>query len=129
MYTVMKHAHIMFALISGILFLIRGIWMLVDSPRLMQRWVKIVPHIIDTLLLMFAVGLMMQIHQYPFVHGWLTAKVVALLVYIVAGTVALKRGKTKMIRAAAFGFSLLCYLYILSVAFNHHSLGALIKIV
>lgn len=127
MYMALKHAHMTFALISGIFFFIRGVWMLVDSPRLMQRWVKILPHVNDTLLLLCAIGLMIQIQQYPFVHGWLTAKVVALVLYIVAGTIAIKRGKTKTIRTLAFGFALLCYLYMLSVAFAHHPLGALAK--
>lgn len=99
--------------------------MLVDSPRLTQRWVKILPHVNDTLLLACAIVLMVQIQQYPFVHAWLTAKVVALVLYIVAGTVAIKRGKTKSIRSAAFCFALFCYFYMLSVAFNHHPLGAL----
>ena len=129
MYLALKHSHMTFALLSGIFFLIRGIWMLVDSPKLTQRWVKIVPHVIDTLLLACAIALMFQIQQYPFVHGWLTAKVVALILYIVAGTVAIKRGKTKQVRVIAFGFALLCYLYMLSVAFNHHPLGALAKFV
>lgn len=127
MYLALKHAHMTFALISGIFFFIRGVWMLVDSPRLTQRWVKILPHINDTLLLGFAVALMIQLGQYPFVHGWLTAKVVALVLYIVAGTIAIKRGKTKTVKVVAFGFALLCYVYMLSVAFNHHPLGALAK--
>ena len=125
MYMAFKHAHMMFAVISGLFFLIRGVWMLVDSPRLMQRWVKILPHVNDTLLLICAIALMVQIEQYPFVHGWLTAKVVALLFYIGLGVVALKRGKTKAIRTGAFVAALLCYLYMMSVAFNHHPLGAL----
>ncbi|MCG8312317.1 MAG: SirB2 family protein [Pseudomonadales bacterium] len=129
MYIALKHSHMMFAFLSGIFFLIRGTWMLVDSPLLTQRWVKIAPHIIDTLLLACAIGLMFQISQYPFVHGWLTAKVVALVLYIVLGTIALKRGKTKKIRIIAFGFAVLSYLYMVSVAFNHHPLGALAKFV
>ncbi len=129
MYMAFKHAHMTFALLSGIFFFVRGVWMLVDSPLLAQRWVKIVPHVIDTLLLACAIVLMVQIQQYPFVHGWLTAKVLALVLYIVAGTIAIKRGKTKAIRIAAFIFALLCFVYMLSVAFAHHPLGALAKFV
>lgn len=124
MYTAFKHAHMTFALISGLFFVVRGMWMVVDSPRLTQRWVKILPHVNDTLLLACAIALMVQIEQYPFVHGWLTAKVIALVLYIVAGTIAIKRGKTKSIRMKAFAFALFCYLYMMSVAFNHHPLGA-----
>ena len=129
MYLALKHAHMTFALLSGIFFFVRGVWMLVDSPRLMQRWVKISPHIIDTILVGCAIALMIQIQQYPFVHHWLTAKVVALVLYILAGTVAIKRGKTKAVKAVAFGFALLCYVYMLTVAFSHHPLGVLAKLV
>ena len=125
MYTAFKHAHMTFAMLSGLLFVIRGVWMLVDSPMLTQRWVKIVPHIIDTLLLVCAIALMVIIQQYPFVNGWLTAKVVALVLYIGAGTIAIKRGKTKGTRAMAFGFALLCFFYMFSVAFARHPLGPL----
>ncbi|MDX1693797.1 MAG: SirB2 family protein [Ketobacteraceae bacterium] len=129
MYMAFKHAHMTFAMLSGIFFLVRGVWMLVDSPMLAQRWVKIVPHIIDTLLLVCAIVLMFQIQQYPLTHDWLTAKVVALVLYIIAGTIAIKRGKTKTVRVAAFGFALLCFVYMMSVAFAHHPLGALARFV
>lgn len=100
--------------------------MLLDSPQQLQRWVKIVPHIVDTGLLGCTVALTMEIHQYPFVDAWLTAKVIVLVLYILAGSIALKRGKTKTIRTMAFSFAVLCYLYLGSIALTHHPLGALL---
>lgn len=123
MYMALKHSHMLLVALSGLLFLLRGIWMLLDSPRLQQRWVKIVPHVIDTLLLATAIGLMFQIQQYPIAQSWLTAKVVALVVYIVLGTIAIKRGKTKAIRSLALVLALLCFAYLVSVAFSHHPAG------
>lgn len=125
MYFAFKHAHMMFAMFSGVFFLIRGVWMLQDSARLSQRWVKIVPHINDTLLLACAIVLMVHIQQYPFVTGWLTAKVIALLAYIGLGMVALKPGRPKRVRVGAFALALLCFGYMVSVAINHHALGFL----
>lgn len=125
MYLAFKHAHMMFAIFSGVFFLIRGVWMLQDSARLSQRWVKIVPHINDSLLLACAIVLMVHIQQYPFVSGWLTAKVVALVVYIGLGMLALKPGRPKGVRAIAFVLALLCFGYMVSVAINHHPLGFL----
>ena len=125
MYTGLKHAHMMFAIISGVLFLLRGTWMLIDSPMLQRKWVKVLPHINDTLLLGFAVVLVVMSGQYPFVHHWLTAKVIALLLYILMGTIAIKRGKTKSIRAAAFVIALLLYGYIVGVAIHHSPLSFL----
>lgn len=101
---------------SGSLFLLRGVWMLRASPLLQQRWVKVAPHLVDTALLASAVGLAVWSAQYPFVQGWLTAKVIALVGYIVLGTIALKRGRTPAIRAGAFIGALALFGYIVAVA-------------
>lgn len=87
-----------------------------DSPALRQRWVRIAPHVIDTLLLASALTMVFWSGQYPFVQNWLTAKVIALFAYIGLGTVALKRGKTKAVRISAFVSALLVFAYIVSVA-------------
>ena len=72
------------------LFVLRGIWMMTASPRLHERWVRIVPHVNDTLLLTSGIILAVLLQQYPLVHGWLTAKFFALILYIVLGAYALK---------------------------------------
>lgn len=113
----------MFAVISGLFFLVRGCWMLMDSGMLQKKWVKILPHVNDTLLLICAIVLCVMLQQYPFQQGWLTVKVVALIAYILLGVVALKRGKTKVIRMVAFAAALLAYLFTFSVARTHNPLG------
>ncbi|NVD99346.1 SirB2 family protein [Massilia sp. BJB1822] len=115
-YYTLKHIHMGCAALSGSLFLLRGCWMLADSPKLQQRWVKVAPHIIDSLLLLSALTMVFMSAQYPFVQGWLTAKVLALLVYIGLGTVAIKRGKTKSARVAALFGALVTFAYIAAVA-------------
>ena len=90
--------------------------MILDSPRLSRRWVRIVPHVIDTVLLLSAVGLVVHIRQYPFGSAWLTAKVVALLFYIGLGMVALRFGRTLAIRTSAWVLALVVFAYIVSVA-------------
>ncbi|PJF20441.1 MAG: regulator SirB, partial [Phototrophicales bacterium] len=102
MYLVFKYAHMLFAVVSFSLFVVRGFWMITESSQLQQRWVKIVPHVNDALLLSCAIALMLILHQYPGTHHWLTAKVLALLLYIGLGTIALKRGKTRRVRVGAF---------------------------
>lgn len=100
--------------------------MLMDSSMLTRHWVRIVPHIIDTVLLLSALTLAILVQQYPFVHAWLTAKVIALLIYILLGTVALKRGKTKAIRAIAFCAAVITFAYIVLVALNHDPMPSLL---
>lgn len=115
-YLAIKHFHITCAILSGSFFLIRGTWMLTASPLLQQRWVRIAPHLVDTLLLASAITLAVMSGQYPLAQNWLTAKVVALLVYIVLGAIALKRGKTRAVRTAAFVAALAVFAYIVTVA-------------
>lgn len=123
-----KHAHMMFVAISGLFFLVRGGWMLAESPMLQKVWVRVFPHVNDTLLLVCAVVLCVMTQQYPFVQGWLTVKVFMLIAYIVLGTVALKRGKTKTVRVAAFFAALACFLFMVSVALLRDPLGVLSRV-
>ena len=115
-YLSLKHFHMSCAALSGTLFLLRGKWMLRASPMLQQKWVRIAPHIIDTLLLASAIGLAAWSHQYPGRQPWLTVKVLALLGYIVLGSIALKRGRTNRQRQAALVAALALFLYIGMVA-------------
>ncbi len=113
-YLTIKTLHILCACTSGGLFFLRGL--LRDSLLLQQRWLKLLPHIIDTLLLSFAVVLMYLSAQYPFVQTWLTVKFLALLVYIVLGTIALKTGRSKRVRFYAWIAGLLVFWYIVMLA-------------
>ena len=121
-YLILKNLHLATIAITLTLFLLRGFWMMADSPRLQARWVRIVPHINDTLLLASGIGLAAMIQQYPLVHGWLTAKLFALIAYIVLGTIALKRGKTRGQRIAAWIAALLVFGYMVAVAVAHDPL-------
>ncbi|MDA8109874.1 MAG: SirB2 family protein [Betaproteobacteria bacterium] len=107
--------------VSG--FVARGGLMLAGSPLLATRFVRVAPHVVDTLLLASALWLAWAIGQYPFVNGWLTAKVLGLLAYIVLGSVALKRGRSKRVRAAAFVAALATVGYIVSVALTRDPRG------
>lgn len=118
-YSLLKQLHLATIALSLALFLLRGAWMMAASPMLQARWVRVVPHIIDTLLLASGIGLAVLIQQYPLIHGWLTAKVFALILYIVLGTLALKRGKTRAQRIAAWFAALGVFGYIVAVALAH----------
>ena len=117
---ILKAAHVGSAILSISGFVLRGVWMLQDSPLLKARVTRILPHVVDTVLLVSAIALALRSAQYPFVHAWLSAKVLALLAYIVLGGVALKYGKTRRIRTLSFGLALLSFLYIVSVAITRN---------
>lgn len=114
-YLTLKHFHMAFAMFSGTFFLVRGTWSLLGSDMLSRRWVRTLPHLVDSLLLASAIGLAVWSAQYPIERPWLTAKVVALVAYILLGTLALK-GRTRTQRAAGFAGALATFGYILAVA-------------
>jgi uncharacterized membrane protein SirB2 len=117
-YLLLKHTHMGFAFLSITLFMLRGGLMLAGSPRLNTRLLRILPHVVDTLLLSSALALAILMHYDPRQQPWLMAKIVAVVAYILLGSVALKRGRTKTLRAAAFIMALLVVAYIIGVAFT-----------
>lgn len=123
LYLLLKYIHIGSVIVSFTLFAFRGCLMLAESPWLKHWTLRITPHAVDTVLLVSALWLMTLVHQYPFVHPWLSVKVILLALYIVLGSFALKRGRTKRERGVYFVAALLVFLFIVSVARAHHPLG------
>lgn len=101
MYMALKHTHLLLVALSVSLLFIRFILAMRDSPLLQKKLLKVLPHVVDTLLLTSAAGLMLMLQQYPFVTPWLTEKFIGLLAYIALGYMALK-GRTKALRLMAF---------------------------
>ena len=93
--------------------------MITSSPLLHTRFARVVPHVVDTVLLASAIGLVVMLRQYPFMQPWLTAKVLGLLVYIGLGTIALKRGRTRPIRIAALASAIVVFVWIVATARGH----------
>ena len=114
--SLIKSIHLLTVLISISGFVLRGIWMILDSPQLTKRWVKITPHINDTILLITGITLAIQIQQYPFVHGWITAKILALLAYIGLGMMTIRHGRSKPQRIMTWLAAILVFIYIVMVA-------------
>lgn len=123
-YLAVKHAHMMFALISITLFMLRA-WLAVPSPaRINNKALKILPHVNDTLLLLLGIWLAVQIKQVPFDNSpWLTAKIVGLVLYILVGTIAIKRGRTRGQRLAAALAAIAIFAYIYGAAVSKSPLS------
>ena len=117
---IIKYFHIGCVLLSYILFFLRGVWMLRASPLLQRGWVKVIPHLVDTALLISAITLAIQLSISPLTSPWLMAKIIALLLYIFLGTIAIKRGKTRNIRLSAWLSAQLVFIYIVTVAITHN---------
>jgi uncharacterized membrane protein SirB2 len=122
-YAQIKWVHIAAVLSSGALFALRGAVMLAGARWYMAAPLRYLSYTIDTVLLTAALMLATILHQYPFVHGWLTAKVLLLVVYVILGSYALKRGATGAVRARAYFAALLVYAFIISIARAHDPRG------
>lgn len=119
-YFLVKQTHVACAALSYVGFFMRGIWMIRDSRMLGRRWIKVLPHVVDTVLLASAIAMSVMIRQYPLAHAWLTAKVVTLAAYIALGMVALKWGATRRTRIAAWIGAQLAFAYIVAVALTRN---------
>lgn len=118
-YLWVKYLHVTCVVLSVSLFVLRGALELMAQPWRQWRLLKVAPHVIDTVLLTSALWLAWRIGQYPFVHGWLTAKVLALLAYILLGMRALGKNTPPGQRLPYFGAALLSVGYIVGVALTH----------
>lgn len=119
-YLPIKNLHMSLAMLSLVGFIIRGWWAINSSALLQQRWIKITPHIVDTLLLTTAVLLMIILGQHPGNQNWILAKIVALVFYIGFGTLAIKRAPSKASKALFLILAIATFSYIIGVAIAHH---------
>ncbi|MEO5623407.1 MAG: SirB2 family protein, partial [Dokdonella sp.] len=101
-YPQIKLVHICAVIASGTLFGLRGLLMLTRSRITNHAALRYLSYAIDTTLLTAALMLVTILHQYPFVQAWLTVKVLLLVVYIVLGTIALKRGRTRAMQVTCY---------------------------
>ena len=127
-YPQIKFAHVLCVILSGSLFALRGLMMLAGSRFTNHAALRYLSYAIDTTLLTAALMLITILHQYPFVQAWLTVKVLLLVVYIVLGVFALRRGRTRRVRAACYVIALVVFASIVGVALTHNPLSWLTMI-
>jgi len=123
MYNTLKWVHAGAALLTISGFALRGYWMMTDSPKLRQRWVRVLPHLLDTVLLLAGIGLVVTLDLQVMQNPWLLVKIAALIAYILLGTIALKRGKTRRIRTTALVLAVMTFGYIVGVALTKSMLS------
>jgi uncharacterized membrane protein SirB2 len=125
-YPQIKYLHILAVLCSGLLFLLRGALVQFGKPTwAMAAPVRYLSYSIDSVLLTLALMLLTILPHAVFANGWLIAKMVLLVIYIVLGSFALKRGRTAKARLVCYLISIAVFAMMLSVALSHHPLGAL----
>ncbi len=120
-YTLLKTLHVITVAISLILFLWRWIYVLRHDPASRPRWMRWVPHVNDSVLFFLGLGLAWQIQQYPFVAGWLTAKLTALLLYIFLGLYVMRFAPGRQARFYGGISALIVFGYMAGVAVTKNS--------
>ncbi len=118
-YEIIKYIHIGCVVLSLSGFCLRSYFLLSDPEKLTLAWLKYPPHVVETLLLLSAIAMLPLLGQYPFVDGWLTAKLVAMLLYIGVAGYTLHAARTFRLKLAFIALSLLIFLYIVGVALFH----------
>ncbi len=124
-YLAVKYLHVTCVVLSGGGFVLRGIWTYSDSPQLRRRWVRVLPHVNDSLLLGAAITLCVLGGQYPLAQTWLTAKVFGLIAYIILGAIAMGRDHGRRVRLVSGIAALTVFGYIVSVALTKDAWGML----
>lgn len=122
-YLPIKNLHIGLVSASGLLFFVRGVAVLTGQHWPMRKPWRRLSYAIDTLLLSAGVTLWAILSLGPIQNPWLGTKLLLLLLYIVLGSLALKRAPTPATRRASFAGAVVVYLFMLSVAVAHHPSG------
>jgi uncharacterized membrane protein SirB2 len=124
-YSPLKLAHVGLVLVSGGLFTLRGALVLAGQSWAMARPWRLLSYGIDTLLLTAGVTLWILLSLNPVASPWLGVKLLLLVLYIVLGSLALKRARAPAARRASYAGALMVFLFMASVAISHHPLGFL----
>ncbi len=119
-YLIFKHLHMTAVALSGLLFMVRGLWLLQGSAQLQAKWVKITPHVVDTLLLVSAIAMLVVAQQFP---AWVHVKITLLVVYIGLGLMAFKKAKTQGQKLTFLLAAVAVYVFLISVALTKSPAG------
>jgi len=120
-----KTTHIGLVTASGLLFAMRGALVLAGRGWAMAKPWRMASYGIDTALLAAGVTLWAGLSLNPATSPWLGAKLVLLVLYIVLGSLALKRARSRRARIASFVGALAVYLFMATVALARHPAGLL----
>ena len=124
-YPEIKLVHVTAVIASGTLFLLRGTTVNLGGNWGMNRPARYLSYAIDIVLLSAGLLLLVILPSAVYSNGWLVLKLILLVVYIVLGSLALKRGRTVSIRRGCFVAAIAVFLFVYVIARTHDPLGPL----
>ena len=128
-YPQIRNVHILAITLSGCLFAVRGLGVLLGMRWPLWAPVRYLSYTIDTVLLTAALMLLTILPGAMFANGWLTVKLVLVVVYVVLGVFALRKARTPGSRAVFYVLALLTFLAIVGIARMHSPWGWLLPYV
>jgi len=114
--------HVATVMLSLFGFVLRGVLRFRGSGLINRKWLKIAPHIVDTVLIASAIILLLQASLNPLTTPWLLAKIVALIIYIGLGLVAFRFAGSRSVALWSWGMAIVVFCYILAVAVTKNPL-------
>lgn len=108
--------HVATVILSLSGFVFRGVLRFSGSDLINRKWLKIAPHIVDTVLIVSAITLLLQASLNPLNTPWLLAKIVALIIYIGLGLIAFRFASSRSVALWSWGMAIMVFCYILAVA-------------
>jgi len=117
-YLAIKHLHVLSAILTITGFVVRGYWMLTGSDTLQHPVTRVLPHVVDTIFLSSGIAMLVMLGLNPLSQPWLLAKFGGLILYVLLGTVAIRRGSNLEMRAVAFVAALSMFAYVVGVAIS-----------
>lgn len=119
-FSLLLNVHLISIALSVGLLTLRFWWRYTHARRANARWTRVVPPIVDTVLLLSGVALMAKTHILPFTEQgtWLTEKLFGVIIYIVLGFIALdyRRARSQQARLIAFPLALVVLYIIIKLA-------------
>jgi uncharacterized membrane protein SirB2 len=112
-----KHLHVALALLTAVGFVARGVLAFADSQLRNTKWMRIAPHVIDTVLLACGITLAVQLSLSPLANGWLMSKILGLLAYIGFGVMTMRAG-SRPLQLVGFVGAIASVSYIFAVAYT-----------
>ena len=122
-YVVAKHLHVTCVALSIVGFIARFVLASRGSALVRHSFARIAPHINDTLLLVAAISMLFIANIDPLSLAWLRAKIIGLVAYVALGMVALRHGRTPLMRGLAFALALLTFGFVVVVAITKSPCG------
>ena len=126
-YPQIRFTHILAITLSGSLFALRGLGVLAGARWPQAAVLRYLSYSIDTVLLTAALMLLTLLPAAMFANHWLTVKLTLVVVYVVLGGFALRRGRTPRVRAICYFAALLVFITIVGIARAHQPLGWLLR--